>query len=78
MFAIEKGIPVPASRKFGENASKYPWRAMSEGDSFAVPLNGDRKTQARVSVSARKAGKCLNRKFVTRRTGEVVRVWRVA
>jgi len=77
MFAIEKGIPVPASRQFG-TATKYPFRSMDVGDSFAVPVNGDKKTQVRVAVSARIAGKRVNKQFVTRRSGEVVRVWRVA
>lgn len=79
MFAIEKSIPVPSSRK-GKSSTKYPFRAMSPGDSFAVPTGGEStaRVQRRLSVSARNATKRLGAKFVTRVTGQAVRCWRVA
>ena len=69
-FKIESGIPAPTSTR----RAKYPWRAMSVGDSFFVVG----KLCSSMSATAANAGQRTGFRFVTRAEGDGVRVWRVA
>ena len=40
-FSLETGIPMPDGPQ--DNRYKYPWRQMQVGDSFFVPVTGDKK-----------------------------------
>ena len=69
MIKIEKGVPIP-TRSHGY---KYPLPEMEVGDSFVA--NYERERTIRASIYA--FGKKLNRKFIVRREGNTIRVWRV-
>ena len=69
-FKIERGIPVPTSTR----RAKYPWRAMSVGDSFFVVG----KLRSSMSAVVANTGRRTGWRFVTRAEGDGVRVWRVA
>lgn len=79
---IIKGRPMPPTRGGpGSAAMEYPWRTMDVGDCFEVPASkwsSPRKAQVSMAAMAGKAGKKMERKFTTRRTGETITVWRVA
>ena len=64
---VEKGVPVPGEKK------RYPYGVMDEGDSFFVEGG---KLQVVCNANYR-AGKRLGRKFVARKEGDGVRVWRI-
>jgi hypothetical protein len=67
-IAIESNVPLPEERK--RNA--YPYKVMEVGDSFLVE-------QAKIQIVCNanyRAGKALDKKFIARREGEGVRVWR--
>jgi hypothetical protein len=74
MFKIEKNIPIPkADRGPGPGRNeKYPWSEMVPGDSFFVPET----KVSRIYGAAWKASKRHNVKFVVRKVGDGVRVWR--
>lgn len=72
-FVIEKGIPV-AHRKWGGKDTKYPFRKMAIGDSFAYP----KKFQGRLAASATYYGKITKKRFTIRKNGNgTCRCWRV-
>ena len=73
-FVVDKDIPIPEvkSRKLREN--RYPWRALSIGDSFVV----EEKDKRSVRCAACHFGRRLGRKFTTRtQSNGQVRVWRI-
>ena len=74
MFEIRKNIPVPAVRKAGGRAAKYPFREMVVGDNFeaVVPDAEAKQIQRAATAYARRNGV----KFTTRRTDTGVGVWR--
>ncbi len=76
MFNIEKGVPMPPSRK---TKMEYPFSQMQVGESFLIPSEGAeaRLARSRVESAARTAGRRLGAKFTVRITPEGVRVWRV-
>jgi hypothetical protein len=68
-FKIEKGVPMMPLRT---NAMKYPWPMMEPGDSvFFMEKLGSAAT------AANRWGKENGRKFVSRKQGQGVRIWRV-
>lgn len=71
-FKIEKGVPVPPLRV--ERISKYPFKEMEIGDSFEVneKIEFSRVRNSLSTYSARSG-----RKFVTRKTENGGRIWRV-
>ena len=77
-LAVEKGIPIPASR--GGGVSKYPWADMTEvGDSFFVP-NGPRGAiyTAAIWYGTRHEGMKFACRTVIEDGVTGVRVWRTA
>jgi len=67
--AVEVGIPVPAVRK----SYKYPYHVMQVNESFKVD---GVKLQTICNMNSRN-GKRLGRKFIARKEGDGIRVWRV-
>lgn len=67
-YTIENEIPVPPHQN-----SKYPWDTLEVGQSFLVDPAGKS-----MFSSASLAGKKRGKKFIGRKVGSGVRVWRVA
>ena len=65
---IDKNIPIPPEKK----RNVYPYKVMEVGESFFVPTG---KLQIVCNANYR-TGKQLGRKFIARKDGEGVRVWR--
>ena len=65
---VEKDVPLPAPKK----RNSYPYKSMDIGESFFVP---DVKMQTIYNYNYR-ASKSLNMRFIARREGEGVRIWR--
>lgn len=74
MLQIEKNVPLPPSRGCTPTKAFYPWKQMEVGDSFFVTGRKQQHLSAQASV----VGKKLGVKFVTRKEGDGVRVWRMA
>lgn len=83
---IDKDIPLPTACGRGPPA-KYPFAEMEVGDSFAVPLTGERygnhssdKAAVSLSVTSHTYGKRHGKKFTVRQLNDegVARVWRVS
>ncbi len=75
---IEKGIPMPASRRDGH--SKYPLKDMEVGDSFFVANSPDGRSPAKTirwTVGAFRK-KNTGTKFSVRVVEGGIRVWRTA
>ena len=70
VYEITKAIPLPQPMK----RYNYPYEQLQVGESFWVPSV---KVQHMCNAN-RRQGKRLERKFVCRKEGEGVRVWRVA
>ena len=68
IIAIERNIPPPDIKK----RNSYPYKSMDIGDSFFIPEVSIRT----VCNNNYRAGKTHERKFVARREGNGVRVWR--
>ena len=64
-YVIEKNVPLPASR------GKYPFREMKVGDSFVAE---EKVRGAAQAFSSRVEGF----KFLVRKEGDKVRIWRTA
>lgn len=80
---IDKNIPIPnvcENRQGANGYSKYPWRDLEVGDSFAVPFLTP-KSQSRITALAAYQSRARGHKYVTRVTNEagkkMVRLWRV-
>lgn len=70
MVNIEKNVPQPPFHR-----TKYPWRSMEIGDSFALPPSVSQKSFA---AQAAATGKKLSRKFSVRVTEQGgLRCWRI-
>jgi hypothetical protein len=67
-ISIERGIEMPGSRV----VKRYPFEGMEVGDSFYVEGVG---MQVLLNANWR-AGKRLGRKYVARKEGGGIRVWR--
>ena len=67
---IEKNIPIPPEKR----RNVYPYKDMDIGESFVVP---SAKIQIVCNANYR-AGKVSGKKFIARREGDGVRVWRTA
>ncbi len=79
MFAVERGIPMPARR----NMTKYPFAQLEVGDSFAVPIPMGTDAGARTAAilsAAYSWGKRNSIRFAVRLDDNkaTARVWRVA
>lgn len=70
MIEIQKDIPLPEQKK----RNFYPYKEMDVGESFLVPQG---KIQIVCNANYR-ASKVLEKKFIARREGDGVRVWRTA
>jgi hypothetical protein len=67
---VEKGVALPMARV----DRKYPHEDMAVGDSFLIA-----NVSMQVVLNANwRAGKRLGAKFVARKEGEGIRVWRTA
>lgn len=73
MFKIEKAVEIPGSAGGTGGPNKYPFPSMEVGDSFFVP--GDQASKAR--PAAHTWGRVHGRKFMTRKEGDGVRIWRI-
>lgn len=73
-YKIEKDVPVPISKR-----SVYPFRAMEIGDSILVDENYSRELMSKYNNAARNFCRKakLDWNFITRKTDEGIRVWRV-
>jgi len=80
MFKIEKNIPIPKICRPGRNFI-YPFNEMEVGDSFFVPLNGEKKTAVQASIvnSAARRKEPGGKRFTTRYMAEEdgIRCWRI-
>ena len=68
-IALESGIAMPKPRV----VYAYPYEEMEVGDSFTVPV----EARAKVLNANYRAGKRMQRVFVARTEGDIVRVWRM-
>ncbi len=64
-YKIEKDVPIPGP-------SKYPLSQLKIGDSFLVPKDEYAGLRSAIQKSQRE----YNVRFVTRRDGDCIRVWR--
>lgn len=69
MYEIETGVPMPEVKV----RHNYPHEALQVGESFFVP-GGNMNVLCNYN---RIRGKRLERKFVCRREGDGIRVWRI-
>ncbi len=86
-FTVEKGIPIPEPelarymRDYGKNLgkklpSKYPFRTMEVGDSFAIPPG---VSTEKMRVTANNYGHKLNVKFILLLdANKQPRIWRLS
>ncbi len=70
MYKISKDVPVPPPIR----RMNYPYEQLQVGESFWV----EGVTMQSLCNANRRQSKRLSRKFVCRREGKGVRVWRVA
>lgn len=82
MFTIEKNIPVTAPTGARGPRSKYPWPQLEVGDSFAMPTNGNAKSDRRRLLAAalsyaKKTGTRFVAGYESQGETNFVRVWRV-
>lgn len=85
MLEIEKGVPIPewpprVVEDFVCGSEKYPFRDLEIGDSFYVPIRyGENVQQTAKRIAPRVCRESYGeRKFITRKCLDGVRVWRVA
>ena len=79
-FKVEKGIDIPQINVGGEGRShleKYPFLDLEVGDSFIVPLTGNKAANFRCLV-AKKNSSPDGRRYTTRTVDGGIRVWRIA
>jgi len=69
MVKIVKGVPIPRIR--------YPWKKMEVGDSFLFPKEISHPQVGSIVAKATKRYSRMGCKYVTRKTDEGIRVWRV-
>ena len=75
MYEIEKNVPVPKTHPT-IRASRYPFKQMKVGESFAVPVGENAKS---VAGAAYAFGKKNGQKFCYRKQENgAYRVWRIA
>ena len=79
---IEKGIPIAKMTRRGPK-HKYPFYDMEIGDSILFRFNSKpsdkgaiRRERVKIQSSASRYGKKSDMKFVCRKEGHGVRVWR--
>lgn len=85
MLQIEKGVPIPKWPLYRDpgvvcGSEMYPFRGMVVGDSFYVPIRSGesvQQTAKRICPRAYRESRG-DRKFITRKCLDGVRVWRVA
>ena len=84
---IETGIKIPPKASGGGYTSSYPLADLEVGQSFAIPLTGERlkqngtdRARGRLSVAISKVQRKTGKKFTTRELKDegVVRCWRIA
>lgn len=68
MIKIDKGVKLPPP---SDRQGKYPWDKMKVGDSFVVPYTPS------IRACASYAGHKRGWRFISRKNGNTVRVWRV-
>ena len=68
---IDKHIPIPR----GDRAAKYPFADMEVGESVAYP---DEALNGRAYRAAKSCGDRHSKKFIARREGDGIRIWRQA
>lgn len=77
-YKIEDGIEIPSEIQPGRGP-KYPFDSMKVGQSFAIPIaEFCSASSARTSVmaAANRYVKGKAKKFISRKTGDFIRVWR--
>lgn len=73
MFKIEKTVEIPGNAGRTGGPNRYPFPDMEVGDSFFV--SGAQGSKA--GPAAHTWGRSHGRKFVTRKEGDGVRIWRI-
>lgn len=76
-FIIEDNVPVPARRRVGGGGRKYPWLELSVGQSFFVKNPPKIKNGYFVPLVAAPNKRYAPKKFISRKEGDGLRVWRV-
>ena len=75
-FTIARGIPIPEKRtRFSSILNTLPFRELEVGESFVAP---DFNHKNGYQLCQRMAKAAPGRKFVTRKVGDGVRIWRTA
>ena len=72
-LAVEVGIPLTASK----TQSKYPIATLQVGESFLIP-GSITNVESRASSLAFYWSRKLQRRYVTRRVADGIRIWRLA
>lgn len=75
MYEIEQGVPVPQSGSCRTRPAKYPFRQLSVGESFFVPLS-DGQSTTRLQRTLASCAARQKVKVQTRVMEDGVRVWR--
>jgi hypothetical protein len=79
MFQIESGVEIPPQAQ-PLRKMKYPFNQLNVGDSFVFPVGPDEDREAvqnRLQSAAANWGRSREMRFVTRRIGSGIRVWRI-
>ena len=82
LFEIERGVPVDGYRS--KSGLRYPWAAMTAGDSFRVPRQGGEGVEQlrnRLSASAKswlRDHRDKDYRIATRIDGDGIRIWFLA
>lgn len=74
-YEIQKNVPMPTLMVGVAPQAKYPFHLMEVGESFHEP-NG--QIIQSVRQSAIRHGKLNNKKFMVKKDGSGVRVWRAS
>lgn len=74
MKPIDKNVPVAANGR--RYRGKYPWDDMDVGDSFTAGPNTSEINGAQRGASLHSRNGS-GKKYITRREGALVRVWRI-
>lgn len=73
---IDRHIPPPTNLRADIPPGSHPFRRMDVGDSVLFP-HEPKGYQSAPAAYARKFGQRSGKKFVTRKEGDGVRVWRI-
>jgi hypothetical protein len=72
-YRIDKGIPPPTAKQVPTVIKTYPWDSMDVRDSFLVTDHPERIS----AVVSQRNKRHPEKRFVTAKEGNGIRVWRV-